>query len=66
MIEGGGQGKEVEGGYKILVWIPESMMVNLSEIENSRVGAGLQKDGEFGLDLWMWAMGLTQTVVFWC
>ena len=32
-----------------MVWIPESMMVNLSEIENSRVGAGLQKDGEFGL-----------------
>ena len=42
-----------------MAWTPESMMVTLSKIENSRVGAGLQKDGEFSLDLWMWAMGLT-------
>lgn len=48
-----GKEKELSVDIKILMWATESMVQDLTKIENSRTGAGLQKDHRLGLDVWM-------------
>lgn len=45
-----GHGKKLRIDIKFLPWATESMEVPLTKIENSRMGARLHRDRDFGLD----------------
>lgn len=48
-----GKKKNLRIDIKSLPWTTLSVAGALTKIENSRMGASLQKDHEFCLDLWM-------------
>lgn len=47
-----GKEKQASVDVKISAWAAGSVAQDLTEIENSRTGAGLQKDHELGLGVW--------------